>query len=280
MKKFLGIICFVYCGLISYLWLFDKIKLFLAPQMIIYLKLSLIPLFLMGLVLLFNDKLHYHFKISDLVLLLPVVMLFLVGDGKLSLSFASSRIDTSSIIQKNKAGSNTNKEQVIDNNKESNKEQKENNNTQKEIKKDPIDEIYFDINDQNYNSLVSYLTYTKAAHKYENKTIRVRGFSLTKLYLPGNYFMIGKYFISCCIADSSYNGYIAKYDLGEVKDNTWYEIEGRLKIGKDSEGYDFMYIDVVNIKEIDSKDEEEYVYPCYVYDNGACAEVNKYKLEY
>lgn len=275
MKKFLGIICFTYVGLILYVWIFDKLKCFLAPQMTIYIKLSAIPLLLMGLVLVFNKHLHYKFKITDLVLLLPIAMLILSGDGKLSLKFASSRIDTSGLMQRKNSAKKS------DVKKEENKEKVE---EEKEEEKTPtvetIEDIYFDVNDQSYNVLVSYLTYTPAAHKYENKTIRVRGFSLKKIYLPGDYFMVGKYLISCCAADASYNGFIAKYDPNLVKDNTWYEIEGKLKIGKDSEGYDFMYIDVINIKEIDSKSEEEYVYPCYVYDNGACSEVNKYNLEY
>ena len=276
MKKFLGIICFIYSGLILYVWIFGKLKYFLAPQMMIYLKLSVIPLLLMGLVLTINDF-HYKFKISDFILLLPIVMLLLAGDGKLSLSFASSRIDKTSLIQTKSEEKN----QDVSNKQETEEEQidvpKEENN--EEVIKD-IGDIYFDINDENYSVLANYLSYTDAAHKYEGKTIRLRGFSLTETYLPSKYFMIGKYLISCCAADAAYNGFIVKYDVNKVKNNTWYEIEGKLKIGKDIEEYDFMYIDVINIKEIDSKTEEEYVYPCYVYDNGACAEVNKYKLEY
>lgn len=284
MKKFLGIVCFIYSGLIIYVCLSNKLKYFLAPQMSIYLKLSVIPLILMGFVLIFNNKLHYKFKISDIVLLLPIIMLILAGDGKLSLNFASSRIDTSSLMQKKsevKKQNNTGKQ----NEKQEEKIEEdvtitENDSEIKEKEQEEKVDIYFDVNDQSYNVLISYLTYTDAAHKYEGKTIRVRGFSLTNTYLPSQYFMLGKYLISCCAADAAYNGFIVKYDINKVKNNTWYEIEGKLKIGKDLEGYEFMYIDVTSIKEIDSKMEEEYVYPCYVYDNGACQEVNKYNLEY
>ena len=276
MKKFLGIICFIYAGLILYIWIFGKLKYFLAPQMTIYLKLSTILLILMGFVLIFNN-IHYKFKITDLVLLLPIIMFLLTGNGKLSLNFASSRVDTSAINQRNSSIKKDNVK-IENTNIENTKEKQEEENT-KELREE-INEIYFDVNDESYNVLVSYLTFTEAAHKYQGKTIRVRGFSLKKIYIPGDYFMVGKYLVSCCAADASYNGFIAKYNPDLIKDNTWYEIEGRLKIGKDTEGYDFMYIDVVNIKEIDSKSEEEYVYPCYVYDNGACSEVNKYNLEY
>ncbi len=41
-----------------------------------------------------------------------------------------------------------------------------------------------------------------------------------------------------------------------------------------------MYIEVINIKDISSKGEEQYVYPCYVYDNDSCGALSKYDLEY
>ena len=278
MKKFLSIICFIYSSIIIYVWIFGKLKYFLAPQMSIYLKLSIIPLLLMGFVLLFNNHLNYKFKISDLIFLLPVILLVFSGDGKLTLSFASSRM--SQVVNQNK-NDNLNKEK-IDNNKDYSDDE---NKDAKEVIEDKNQgkekvDIYFDVNDKSYNVLVSYLTYTSAAHKYEGKGIKVRGFSLTKTYLPNEYFMLGKYLISCCAADATYNGFIIKYNNFEVKNNTWYEIEGILRKGKDLEEYEFMYIDVYSIKEIDPKTEEEYVYPCYVYDNGACEEVGKYNLEY
>ena len=41
-----------------------------------------------------------------------------------------------------------------------------------------------------------------------------------------------------------------------------------------------MYINVINMKEISPKNEEQYVYPCYSNDNDSCEELEKYKLEY
>lgn len=49
---------------------------------------------------------------------------------------------------------------------------------------------------------------------------------------------------------------------------------------KDKMGNDIMSVVVINIKEIDDKDEEQYVYQCYAYDNGMCRELTKYNLEY
>ena len=39
-----------------------------------------------------------------------------------------------------------------------------------------------------------------------------------------------------------------------------------------------MLIKVTNIKEIDSSNEELYVYPCYGYGDGTCSAMSKYDL--
>ena len=91
MKRYLGIICLLYSGIFGYVVLFDKLKLFLAPGMQLYIKLSIIPLLLIGLVMIFNSKVHYKFKVSDLILILPLILLIFAGDGRLTASFASNR---------------------------------------------------------------------------------------------------------------------------------------------------------------------------------------------
>ena len=51
-KRFLGIICLLYSGIIGYVWFSDKLKNYLAPQMQIYIKIAIIPLLIIGLVML------------------------------------------------------------------------------------------------------------------------------------------------------------------------------------------------------------------------------------
>lgn len=279
-KRYLGIICLLYSGLFGYVIVFDKLKNFLAPQMQIYIKLSLIPMIIIGLVMLFNNRVHYKFKISDLVLILPLVLLIFAGDGRLTSSFASNR--TTNLNREKKAKVEEKKEirkkEVIESQKAEEKKEEV-----KEVATDTYDfsEVDFDIVDANYNELSSYITFEPKANKFEGQTIRVRGFALKKAsYLPAGYFLIGKYAISCCAADAGYTGFIAKYDNSKITTDKWYEVEGVLEKGKDKEGYDIMYIKVINIKEISSKGEEQYVYPCYAYDNGSCEAMLKYNLEY
>ena len=268
MKRFLGVICLLYSGIIIYVALFDKLKFFLAPQMQIYIKLSVIPLIIIGLVMLFNRNVNYKFKISDLILLLPLILLIFSGDGRLTSSFANNRT-TPLNLNRNKSEDKTVEKKEIEQQNSENK------------KSYDFSKPYFNVIDESYKELSEYLPFNPKAEKYKGKTIRLRGFIINKLeFLQDEYFAIGKYAISCCAADAGFTGFIAKYDKNKIEDGKWYEVEGILKKGKDKEGFDIMYIEVINIKEINSKDEEQYVYPCYSYKDGSCKEMSKYNLEY
>mgnify|MGYP006916092713 CR=1 FL=1 len=258
-KRFLGIVCLSYSVIIIYVWFFDKLKNFLAPNMQIYIKLSLIPLLIMSLVLLLNDHIHYKFKISDLVLFLPIILLICSGDGKLGSGFASKRVNQSKVKVTEEKVEVEEEEDI-------------------EVEAD-LSNIDYDIVDEVYENLSSYITYTINPDFYVGKTIRVRGLSLKSAdFIPSNYYMLGKYAITCCAADAGFTGFIFKYNE-DIKDNTWYEIEGVLKKGKDNDGYSVVYIDTVNIKEIDSDSEEQYIYPCYTYDDGSCSKLDNYEVK-
>ena len=91
MKKFLGIICLLYSSIIGYIWFNNKLKFFLAPNMQIYIKVSLFIFLIMGIIILFN-KSHYKFKFSDLILILPLIMLFTCGNGVLTTGLAKNKV--------------------------------------------------------------------------------------------------------------------------------------------------------------------------------------------
>jgi len=267
MKRFLGLVSVLYSGIIIFVWVNNSLKNYLAPNMQIYLKIALFVLIVMSLVLLFNNKIEYKFKVSDLVLLLPLLLLILSGDGRLSVNLASNRKMNYSVQTKH---DNT------DNKSEQKKEEK------KEIEpKKEITNIDIDVKDSSYSELGTYLTIGPKASNYIGKTIRVKGFTLfDDNIMPSGYFAIGKYNITCCAADSEFVGFYVKKENYEVKNNTWYQIEGYLESVKGLDGNEAVAISIVNLKEIDSTSEEQYVYPCYSYDNGSCEEVSKYDLSY
>ena len=268
MKRYLGWICIIYSALIGYIWLFDKLKNFLSPNMQIYLKVSLFVFVIMGYILTSIEEDNTKFKPSALILLLPIVAIILAGDGKLSANLASNRMAKYS-----------NKSSVkVDNNKKDDIEipniddiQIEDNMT--------IEKFDYDIKDIIYDGIASYLTFDETAVKNAGKTIKVRGFVVKNAeFVPKDYFAIGKYSVGCCIADSIFMGFYVDYDLSKIKENGWYEIEGVLIPIKDIDGYNSLAIKATKVTEIDSKEEEQYIYPCYNYDD-ACKLLEQYGIE-
>ena len=255
-NKYLGIICLLYACIIVYIKFTNILKNFLAPNMHKYILFAIIPLVICGIILLCSNSNHTKFKVSDLILLLPLILLIIAGNGRLTENIAKNR-------------SSHTKKHVTFQKETINKEEYD------------LSNIDFDINDESFLGVVEYLGYSPKASKYQNKTIKMRGFVVKDDdALPKGYFYIGKYAITCCVADSAYLGLMVKYDKSKVKDSSWYEIEGVLQKGKDKAGNTTMYIEAINIRKIKSSSEEEYVYSCYSYGDGNCSELVKYDLEY
>ena len=262
-NKFLGLTCILYSLIIIYVWFFGYLDNYLSPNMQIYLKISLFPIIIMGLFFIFMDF-SYKFKLSDIFLCIPLIMIICAGDGKLSTALASNRMmkinrkDTSSISE------------VVKNNIEEN-----------ENKKEEVDEeIYFDVKDSVYSYLADYITYMSGSKKFIGKTIRVRGFVVDySEYLADGYSAIGKYSITCCAADAEFAGFVIKYDFSKLKVNSWYEVEGVLELAKDAEGYDIVVINPKSVVQIFSN-EKQYVYSCNNYGDGSCSDLLKYDFEY
>ena len=260
MKKYLGLICLLYSGIVFYVWFSNSLNNYLAPSMQIYIKISSILMIIFGILLIVFKDINYKFKVSDIVLILPLIMIFIAGDGSLSLDLASNRMGNFNkkitTIEEDEIDSS-----IIDNNMVSTN-------------------IDFEIIDENYDYLANYLTFNEKALKFKGKSIKVKGFSITKAsYLPTGYFALGKYIISCCAADATFGGFYIKYDVSKIKDGAWYEIEGILNSGKDPDGHSIMYINVTNIKEVNVSSNEQYAYPCYSYDD-MCKEVRKYDIDF
>ena len=294
-KRFLGIICLIYVALILYVKLTGNLGNYLAPQMQKYITWSVVPLLIIGLVICLNNHISYKFKFTDIVLLLPIVMIIFAGDGRLTASLANNR-NTLYKNTSNKVVSND--EEQIENKEESNTSQEEQTNEETSKEENKTEEknneeivtpepeydfstVDYDVVDASYSMLTGILTYPNLngydINYFVGKKIRVKGFAVKNLqYLSNEYFAVGKYIITCCTADASFGGFFAKYDLNKIKENTWYEVEGVFDTVKDNDGYKALVINVINIKEIDGSKEEQYAYPCYSYDDGSCSALNNY----
>lgn len=297
-KHFLGIVCFTYTFIILYVKISNNLKNYLAPQMQIYILCSAPVLFLIGLVMCFNNHINYEFRFSDLVLLLPILMIIFAGDGRLSTSLANNRNNYSNVSKQKVSSVIKNKtkkddkdgndlKDTNDDNLDTDKELKEktSNSVQEQIPTYDFSSVDYDVVDASYSMLSGILSYPESSgydsSKFVGKKIRVKGFAVKNnlSYLPSGYFAIGKYIISCCAADAGFGGFFAKYDLSKIKEDTWYEIEGILEEAQDNYGNNVLAINVINIKKIDGDEEEQYAYPCYSYGDGSCSIINEYNLE-
>ena len=148
-NKYLGIICLIYSSLIGYVWSKGILKNFISPSMQIYIKTSLFALIIIGISLLFiNSK--SKFKVSDLILLLPVMLLILSGDGNLSMSFATNRISSYSSGQ-------VKQEKVKEENKEEKKEIIKIDASEKQPEETyDFTNVNYNVVDSSYSFLVSY----------------------------------------------------------------------------------------------------------------------------
>ena len=272
MKKFLGVICFIYASLILFVWIKGDLNNYIAPNMQIYIKVSV----------LFLNKVNYRFKISDLILLLPLILIMFAGDGNLSSDIAKvkatsknrTKIDTTdttkddNIIESVPTPTDNDKKDPIDTPIDNDK-------------KDKITDFYFDIEESTYSYLADYITYMTGARKYVGKTIKAKGFAVDySEYLTDDYFAFGRYMITCCAADAEFTGFMVKYPSDKIEYGKWYEVEGYLEIGKDSEGYDVMTINPTKVKEVSQGNSNNNVYSCDSYGKGACEKLQQYDLEY
>lgn len=263
-KKYLALISFSYLSMFVFFIFTNRLKNFLAPQMYIYVQLGIIPLFLIFINYIIrkeekhccthekcDHKENEKFSYFNLILLVPILMIILSGDGKLSLDLASNKN-----IANTRNASQQKKENIND---------KEKGDVNKDKKETPKKEL-FEIDDKNYYTLSNYLTYEEEALKLEGKKIKVKGFTLKKAtFLKDKQFAIGKYVITCCASDALFSGFFVKEENlnKEIKENTWYEIEGVLVKDVDKENLPILAIKPTKITEIDGKKEEQYIYPNY-----------------
>jgi len=138
------------------------------------------------------------------------------------------------------------------------------------------EEVDYVIDDDIYITATNLFSFGSSYDKYEGKVIKIRGFvQKNKDFITPGYFAIGKYAVTCCVADSSFIGVLVKEDKMEVVDEGWYEVVGKLYKIVDKYGYTSLALKPISINKIE-KEDSLYVYPCY---DGKCIDkLKKYGL--
>lgn len=259
-NRYLGVVCFLYAGIILYLKFSGILNNFIASTFEIYSLITCGVLIIIGITLVMTKKVKGKINCSDFFLLLPIVLLIFAGDGRISTNIAHNR-------------SIYNEKAII----EVKDENMGNNISDKEIDLSLID---IDIVEANYAYFAEGITFNSDVSQFVGKTVKLKGFiSKDTEGVPAGYMVIGKYFITCCVSDASYGGFFIKYNPELLENGEWYEVIGVFESITTNNGK----VAVINVKKatpINGKNEPFYAEACYAYGDGGCEDVLKYNFTF
>ena len=214
--KILGIYFVVLSFVIYTLYFVGYLNNFLAAKMIMFSLISATILLVLGLLILFNKIKNLKLSKNTCILIIPLIMIVIANDGKLSLELAKKRGSNLSVSIADKTNNNSTSYKPEEN--KENKENKVENN--------------HEINDDNYIEALNYLYLNM--DEVKGDTVKISGFAIKDApFVTEGHFVIGKYVISCCAADAGVVGILVKDSRVKVNDKGWYEIEGVIDVVKD-----------------------------------------------
>ncbi len=229
-----------------YLVYSNKIAMFLNPKMNKYIYFSIVIIFLLLLVELYDviNK-HYYSKVGVgiVVFLIPLTLTFYhsyaVGD---SITKAQTR-DVIGMIDTDKLQP-TEAKSVFDG--------------MSEVEEG---EYFMDMLNACYKDL-----YENDFRNYDGKEIEMSGMVYYNDGLKDNEFVISRLLMSCCAADATYVGFLSEYDgKKSLKQGDWIRVRGVMKKGSQYNAglQREETVPKIYIKSIESMDppKSEYVYP-------------------
>lgn len=244
-EKLLGIY-FIIMGLMIYILYFvGYLNNFLASKMIVFSLITGVIFLISGILILCNKIRNITLKKDSLLLIVPVIMIFVAGNGELSLELAKKRANNLALtgVSSTQSFTDTESDVVLNNN----------------------EEVLYELNDSNYVITLNKLY--ENIDNIEGSKIIIRGFTIKDTsVITAGYFIIGKYIVSCCVADAGVVGILVKEELISVNDNEWYEIEGVINVIEDNTGSKTIAITPTTIESIES--ENMYVYQTYAFLQG------------
>jgi len=215
--------------------------------------------------------LYVHPRIKPFIILamiaMPIIALFSIKEGNnnkrnkvklysygiylipIVLGSFINFVEIDSTTVKNTEITNTN---VSDN---TNLDKTQGNDSEKAMK---IENDVIKVTTENYISSINEIL--NNPNKYAGKNIEVEGFVYRDFSITGNQFVVGKFMMVCCIADTEIVGLLADYPGAKNFNNdTWVKVKGKLATGVYSG--DQKIVIVVESIERDNNPDKSYVYP-------------------
>ncbi|KGP71709.1 TIGR03943 family putative permease subunit [Pontibacillus yanchengensis] len=258
---------------------------FISPKMLPYFYFTLIVLFILGYVQhtrknqdeqeIHCDCNHEHSYSSSYVKSLVIYSLFIIpiftGLFFSNHTLGSAMADKKGFKYESKADSSSSNEQNSDGNAES-----EDDYAIDESAVITPKELYPDL----YQTLLSSETISlepdqyigtinlieEEPHSFKGKEIMVKGFVYREPTFDANRIVIGRFGVSCCVADAGIYGIMAEgKDFSSYESDSWVEVTGTLNVAH-FKGWDLPLIEVTSIKNI-QEPKKAYVYENIDYSN-------------
>lgn len=288
---FRGIILIGFSLFFLKLLLTGKICYFISPKLFPFLSITIGILIIVGIIQIFigtsdseeilcdcckehqPPKTTFRSVIFYSLFIIPIISGFLFSNHTLGSSIAKNRqvqLTASNQINEQKNVSINTKKKEVQTNQQNNAS--DNNTvpsstqqqyiTQKEY--DQLQQSMFGkknivIDDSKYVPTVGLIE--QNLNKLIEKKIETVGFVYREKDFPNNQIVVARFVITCCIADASVYGIMARGDLAKYKNDTWVRLTGELN----KTTYDSSTIPVLNVTSIEKI--KEPAQP-YVYDIG------------
>ncbi|MEK5522967.1 TIGR03943 family protein [Heyndrickxia sporothermodurans] len=281
-----GVILSGFTLLLFKMLLSGNITYLIAPKMYPYLYFTTVVLFLLGVLQIFkctSDKPSFDCECCEehrppkntlcslflySLFILPIVTGFLFADHILGSSLAKNRqiqYNTNSTLStSNTATANNvdyNSGQVTENNQNTTTAQPQEMSQQDyNILQDTLEKKKsFSVNDKLYMPTMNIVQ--DNLDSFIGKEIETTGFVYREKEFTNKQIVIARYVITCCIADASVYGLMAKGDVTKLEEDTWVRVKGRLN----KQEYHSMTIPVLDIQSIEKINQPKQP---YVYDIG------------
>ncbi|MCM2532595.1 TIGR03943 family protein [Neobacillus pocheonensis] len=284
-----GIILIGFMLFLFKLLLTNNITLLIAPKMVHFIYFTIIIFLILGVLLILrgtSDQKHQYQCDCDgkhsypksivkslffyLLFILPIITGFLFANNVLNSSVAMNRtiklganslVTNKSITVKNIA--NSQKINLSPNNSDST------SNNQIGNQPDPLTESEYDalkeklkkenminINDNQYVPMMNIIQ--DNLKDMIGKTVTTKGFVYREKNFMQNQIIVARFGITCCVADASVYGFMAKGDVTTLAKDKWVQVTGTIEQTQ----YDGSTIPIINIKQISkiSAPEQPYVF--------------------
>jgi uncharacterized repeat protein (TIGR03943 family) len=266
------------------LLLTHDITLLIAPKMVVFISITLLIFLLLGVLLILrgtsgeahHDHCHCDGEHSNpssimksvffyLLFILPIITGFLFENNVLNSSVASNRTiklgaNSLNVSQNGKTipGSQKSTSSPSTNNSASTANQPEplTESQYAALKEKLLKTSMININDDQYVPMMNLIQDNLKG--MIGKTITTKGFVYREKNFMQNQIIVARFGITCCVADASVYGFMAKGDVAALQKDKWVQVTGTIEQTQ----YDGSTIPIINIKHIStiSAPEQPYVF--------------------